>query len=272
MRRWLLLAAGAVMNSVLILPGTAVAGGLLQCTYVASSHTLSLWISGEGTIDLSRNEEGTILLWGNPACGGTTVFNTDKIKVGAGDGDQVVIIRLGNGGFKPGFTNESGSSDEIEFSVDLGEGTNDQVSIIGGPGGERIRTGTFVVGFIVQQRVNLNAGESTGVDSDLGLRLDRVVVLGNGGGDVISAAGGAATGIASGLPLYAFGGAGWDTLVGGNRGDRLFGNDGSDTLRGAKGDDYLHTFDGVGGNDVANGGDGIGDECLTDPGDTEISC
>ena len=49
---------------------------------------------------------------------------------------------------------------------------------------------------------------------------------------------------------------------GGSGNDRLFGQDGGDTL---------HTRDGVRGNDLANGGSDI-DFCSTDPEDRKVSC
>ncbi len=68
------------------------------------------------------------------------------------------------------------------------------------------------------------------------------------------------------------GGAGDDLLLGQNGNDRLSGGPaaGDDVLQGATGADFLAALDGERG-DHLNGGTGV-DGCLSDAGDTRLSC
>ncbi len=127
-------------------------------------------------------------------------------------------------------------------------------------------------GFADPGQVNLNAGEATGIDTDVTLLLVEMTrVYPVGGPDVISGAGGAGTGAEFHGRLLLYGGDGGDLLIGGSGQDWLDGQKGGDTLRGRGGAGFLLAEDGVQGNDVANGGAGD-DACQADPGDTKISC
>ncbi len=138
---------------------------------------------------------------------------------------------------------------------------------------DNIRFGHPTQGFAIGL-VNLNPGETTGVDADVVIHggTEAVSAYGNDGGDTISGLGGAATGEDFTLPMTLHGNNGADTLVGGTKIDALYGGQGADTLRGRGSNDYLETTDGVSGNDTANGGSGSNDTCIIDSGDTEISC
>ncbi len=76
--------------------------------------------------------------------------------------------------------------------------------------------------------------------------VDRLVVFGLGGNDWISAA-------SLSIPVELDGGAGIDSLYGGQRGDILRGGAGNDVIIGGSGDDVL---EGQGGNDYLAGGQG----------------
>src|SRR5207248_7439429 len=75
--------------------------------------------------------------------------------------------------------------------------------------------------------------------------VDRVLVLGMGGNDLISAA-------AVSVPVILDGGDGDDTLIGGSGGDLLFAGPGNNSLVAGLGDDTLVG----GGNDTLDGGAG----------------
>src|SRR6187397_1190986 len=88
-----------------------------SCEYTGSNHKLKIIAPTGGAI--SRDGSGQIRINGVWSCR-ATVNNTDTINVFSGAGTQFVVLDLNNGGFKPGFTDEPGSSDEIEISVNLG--------------------------------------------------------------------------------------------------------------------------------------------------------
>ncbi|MEU0599836.1 hypothetical protein ABZ484_16545 [Streptomyces sp. NPDC006393] len=62
-----------------------------------------------------------------------------------------------------------------------------------------------------------------------------------------------------------------DLIIAGDGADVVVGGPGADTILGGPGRDVLNSRDRVGGNDTVDGGAGT-DVCLTDPGDTRISC
>jgi hypothetical protein len=227
--------------------------------------------TGNIAMQIRRNAAGQILI-GSQWCDGATVENTDTIYVIGDDRNQHVNLWLHHGGFKPGKTNEPGSSDEIEIALYFSGGT-DWLSISGSPQTDDIRFGHPTTGFAVG-RVNLNAAESTGVDGDVSLMAgaETVAVSAGDGPDDVSGAGGVGTGEEFTLPMSLHGNDGADALTGGTVADVLYGDKGGDTLKGRGGNDFLDAEDDVSGNDTANGGAGVDDTCFTDPGDTEINC
>jgi len=247
------------------------AGNLIDCTFSASKHKVKITIHGDHNVELERGGNGTILVNSIPCVGSPGVFNTDSIAIFAGAGHQVVTIFLGNGGFKPGFTDEPGTSDEIEISVSLG-GDNDLLALMGNTSADKITIGKSN-GFAVQGRINLNSGEATGIDADLTmiLGIEDFFVFGKDGGDTVSANGGAGTGGAAEFDVHLDGGKGGDSLTGGTQGDHLYGGPDADVLSGGAGPDNLDSTDGVHGNDQIFGGAGA-DSCTFDSGDSTTSC
>ena len=282
--------AGIVLSMAGLLLATAppaAAHTSYSCDFIADEHRVHITFSGHywtSYFHLYRDVGGRIRFqevgispgphYGDPEgqnCDGATVLETDSITVVAGAGAHRLWLTLGNGGFKPGFTNEPGQSDEIEIRVSLGGG-NDQLAIFDGSSDSNIVIGKSS-GFGIQGRVNLNAGESTGVDADLTLiqSIETVYVDGGSGADVLRGDGGAGTGGKVDFPLGLFGGKGSDMLVGGTNADTIHGGNGADTLKGGDGADELISADGVNGNDTVNGGNGR-DTCDADPGDSLTSC
>jgi Ca2+-binding RTX toxin-like protein len=143
----------------------------------------------------------------------------DRLTAGAGD-DQLVT-GVASGGFFNGLANVG----SYYPGVDGGNDTLD-----GGEGVDR----AYV----------MLSGHAGGVTVDISDAA--AVSLIREGGVVI----GSITGVEQ---VFAFGGSGADSLVGGTLGDFLYGDGGDNTLRGGGGSDYLR----VGaGNDVVQGGDG----------------
>lgn len=264
-----LLAVCAIVATVFAVPSTVAAAGI-TCSYNSSTHTVTVTaVGGPFTVYLSRDAQGRILL-NSVWCQSTaTVANTDKIIVNGDGGFQNLTVNIANGGFRPGFTDEPGTSDEIEFEVNLGgqpDSATEGLAIFGTTAVDKIDLGQNDAGTV--RRVNLNAAEATGIDSDMSVKgIERATVYGDASDDVIRARGKAGTGPAAfALPLLVYGGHGNDTIKGGNAADGLFGEQGTDTVYGFGGADTLHLDDGAPG-DVGYGGTGA-DAALTDAGDT----
>ena len=250
------------------------AGNAIDCVYTDSNHKLKVTANFDNTnVELERSTSGAILINGFPCGGSPTVTNTDSVVILAGAGHQVVSIFVGGGGFKPGFTDEPGTSDEIEISVSLG-GDTDTFAIIGDntARGDKVVMGKSS-GFAVQGRINLNPGESSGIDGDVTLILgiEDVFMFGRDGTDTLSADGGSGTGSPVEFPVIISGGKGGDTLTGGNAADHIEGGTGPDIIKGGAGPDVLNSADGTNGNDEVFGGSGV-DACTIDPGDVTTSC
>ena len=239
-----------------LVPSAASAAG---CTFDLATHTMTFSAGGAGIYRSGDNLIGN----GDPCVDGTTaatVTNTDLIVIDSDGGDHVLIMLTG-GPLAPGFTNEPGSSDEIEISV------RDSISleIDGSLGPDSIVGGT--------EGFNLNAAEP---DDDVDL-LGVELILGpeiysDQGDDLISLRGGSGTG--DDLPALASlnGDDGNDTvlasrysefdepplfgatIVGGLGNDRLEGGPFNDSMLGYDGADVL---DGFGGDDSLDGGAGL---------------
>lgn len=253
-----------------LMPGAPVAAVSVTCTRISAKLIVDMVGAGETVV--SRNRGGTILIDGQ-GCSGATVTNIDYIRFNGDAADQSVQLKLDNGPFAPGFTNETGSSDEIEFYLYLGAG-HSGMKIVAGAADDDIRFGYTQITAGYYPRINLNAAESSGIDADVYGTSDvfGMFVFGGAGADTISADGGAGTGdkwVDVGMKIS--GGNGADTLTGGLGGDSMIGGPGSDTLHGGQGDDALEADDGVSGNDTIIGGPGT-DICWFDPGDIVTNC
>lgn len=282
---------GTVLGILGLLLATAVPVAVASswtCDYFPSTDRVRVVITGSGQTSVLENG-GQIWVNSTWCDNVATITNTDRISILAGAGDQELNINWNGQGFRPGVTNEAGDSDEIEFSISLGPGTDElYISLPSIP--DTVRAGKSS-GAYVAGRVNLNAAETTGVDADITLvvGIEGVSINGSGGNDILSGAGGAGTGDAFTIPLTLYGHIGNDTVTGGTASDTLEGADGndiltggasgddinggpgSDTLKGGSGPDVLYAVDGVLGNDEVYGGTGV-DTCLADRGDLKTSC
>ena len=173
-------------------------------------------------------------------CGTATVTNTNAIYVNGDAGQQRFNIDLGAGAFVPGKTKESRGVSEIEFVVNLGAST-DSIMVIGGSKDELFTLGTG--------DLNLNADSDVDVTAT---NVDVWTLLGNGGADRISLAGGRGTGGAYAGTSTLNGGGGNDVMTGGPVRDFFLGGPGNDTMSGGAGVD---TMNGEAGNDTISGGD-----------------
>jgi Ca2+-binding RTX toxin-like protein len=268
-----LIAATLVASVQLLSVATPAAGASVNCVYTASNHRAKVTISGGGFVTLSRDSLSRIKVNGTWCDNAATVYNTDQINVFANDGDQIVIVDTkANGGFQPGFTNEAGSSDEVEISISLGNGKADGVDLHSDGSAVHFVAGRSSGSFALLGRINFNANEATGVDADITMivGIEQLVMVGSGGEDTFSGAGGYGTGESYIGRMRMFGNDGPDTLVGGAAADWIYAGAGADTLKGGSGPDYLDSKDGTGGEQVF-GGPG-NDTCNVDITDQTTSC
>ena len=275
MRRSLVVVVLAGLGTTFVSTSPALAA--TTCTYNTTTHVATVTSTGFGpAVDIIRTPGTTFisvnatLCMGGPYLAATTT-NTRRIVVNLnGDGDEL-SINLGLGAFAPGFGNEAGTSDEIEFVVN--SGSNDWVALFGKSGADTFRLGTGNG----RPRLNVNAKETTGIDADITVNgAGFLFVSGAGGNDRISANGGKGTGAPLSRSAVLVGGTGNDVLVGGAGGDSLHTStfdadpDDHDVLNGMGGPDEIDAVDGDGLDEV-NGGAGT-DECIPDPGDAVTGC
>ncbi len=258
-----------------LLPTSASAA--VSCSYVGGTHTLTVTADAHGDAAALRVESGggnddIEVFQGNftteiTPCGGVdqpTIADTDTIELNenaAGTSNVSFRLALANGPFAPGFTDEPGGSDEIEFDVAADADGVDDFQVLGRTGDDNIRFGT--AGGVVSG--NLNAGEIAGADGgdrDVDTTgIDGLSMDGQGGQDTITADGAPGAPDFDGpVPLRVsfLGGAGNDTLRSGTFASGAFsnalgGDAGDDTMTGNIGSDSIQVGE---GNDVADGGGG----------------
>ncbi|MEA2451380.1 MAG: hypothetical protein QOG04_90 [Actinomycetota bacterium] len=220
-----------------------------------------------GTTDdtIQTNATGTFV-----NCSTATVSNTNTIATSYGNNraDQGLVIDLSNGEFVPG-ANETGADREIEFTVNLGTGVGDTLTVVGSTGADHIVFGRSAVaacaGGTGRLSFNLNAQEATD-DCDTTAAISNVenfVVAGSGGDDIISFGGAEGTGNAFlATATYSIGGGGGDDEITGSlQADTITGGAGDDDLTGGEGDDSLD-----GGDDYDAVAGGVGADMLDDTG------
>lgn len=235
---------GAVLLFMLAPPWTEpVLADSANCSYDALTMTVSVSVTPSndfapgihvfpsGDIGVSDADDPPI------DCGAATVSNSDTISiVNTSTTDPVGLFIQLDFPFAPGATNETGSSDEIEFNIDFGAG------------GGVVRFDDSPVALHVVMggdQINLDASETDGVDADVTVTGADVFFMGTVFDDVIDAGGGG-----PGVPAQPFqadvelnGGVndtGADTLIGGDGNDRIFGIGGQNHIEGGAGDDQIY--------------------------------
>ncbi len=166
-----------------------------SCTYDPVTHRVTATFGSGLTGTLSQS--GAEIRADGAQCGAATTANTETIEVIGDENDaEKLTISLAGGTFLGGFTNEPGTSDEVEIELDLkGPPTADEVTVAGSGSADHVTLGASGTGAAMTSAANLNANEADGVDADItsagfvGFQVD-----GAGGADVLSGAGGAGTG------------------------------------------------------------------------------
>src|SRR3954470_7466610 len=169
-RRLAIAVGGVVATSAAIFAAPAAAD--ISCSYSAANHTVTANVTGpppSGYADgIGRfGNQITAGYTSGPLpfaqCGAGTVFNTDTVVVNISTSAEVSPSIPTN--LAPGFTDEPGSSDEIEIIVNSGP-SPDAIHFFPGfstSGSNTIRLGSSGT----QQLVNLNAAEADGIDADV---------------------------------------------------------------------------------------------------------
>jgi Ca2+-binding RTX toxin-like protein len=231
-----LVSAALVAAATFVLASPASAVTPDTCLYDGPTQIVSVIFPGtiNVTRTVSREHNGNKIYYNGAPCSTATVKNTKTIYVTTDVGSQTLDIDLSNGQFAPGAGTESKGASEIEWEVDLGDGT-DTINVTGGAEADNIH-------FEGKDQLMLN-GDG---DSDVHLMNTEMRSVDAGGGnDHLSAS--------STTPRVAFyGGSGSDTLSGGGANDDLEGGADNDTVNGNDGNDSLYV---VSGDDHANGGD-----------------
>ena len=154
-------------------------------------------------------------------CSGSTVLNTDTIDVDGATGTESVTIDFAGGPYAPGMTDETGTTDEIEWSID----PIDELTIIGSAGADTIRLGSS----------GINLSNDGDADIVPATPIALVTVNAAAGNDVVTGVG--AFGADPGWwmsPIHENGEAGADKLTGGLAGDEIDGGTENDTLSALK--------------------------------------
>jgi Ca2+-binding RTX toxin-like protein len=294
------------------------------CGYDGGSHTATITVT-PGTARATGaffRVDGKLFvtsLEGPPSglCGAATNTNTDTIVVNNASATQradgIFYVQVPEPGVTgpngPGFTNEPGNSDEIEWIFNYGPGGRLGVS----PLVSTIDPGSAVDLTLGGNQINLNAGEADGVDADVTLNgVTGALFYGSDHSDRWIGSGGTGTPATpftvpmqvyavlnfdvdpdtdaivtgSGDDLVSSGpradfiatGAGKDTVSAGSGDDQIFGGPGKDLLQGLAGLDLIK-----GGNqndrllggpdpDRLNGGAGKKDRCSKSKQDHRKKC
>jgi Ca2+-binding RTX toxin-like protein len=199
-----------LLASVGLAPPAAAA---VACTFTAPTATVT---SEAGDAVVIVRSGDAIHVSGSP-CESATVTTTDTIAVQATGVLASVTIDLSGGAFAPGATVESDDSSEIEINLPADVPL---VWVVGSNAADHVTAGAG--------GINLNANETT-PDVDVAITgTPSIEIEGGDGDDVLSIAGGAATGNAIRGTLR--GGLGNDTLRTGAPGSALDGGDGTDAV------------------------------------------
>jgi Ca2+-binding RTX toxin-like protein/exonuclease III len=162
--------------------------------------------------------------------------NVDRVNLVGSVADEAFLIDMSAAPYAPGSEEELTGQSEIEFVVNLGEGF-DTLQVDGGPAENTITAGSG--------GINLNGDDDSDVTFAGG--VDRLILRGEVGKDLVTATGDPVTGLPVVTPVVLRGGPAADVLRGGPLNDDIIGDGGHDWLVGGAGDDV---FRGLWGTDT----------------------
>ena len=230
-------AMGVLTGIAAIVAAAPAAWGQAQSTCSFDPATATVTVTAKGTAaDLRAIVSTGAIRFDGVQCGTATVTNTDTIRIVGTDHSNVAML---TGTFAPGLTPEADGASEIEIEIDMGADADRLEVYLGGGNNTLLMTST-----------GIDVGEDG--DEDIhSATVERIIIDGRGGRDVIDASDYVST--PTGGRLDIFGGAGDDRLTGSFKGNNLYGQEGNDTLYGGDGIDELY---GGPGNDTMFGGPG----------------
>lgn len=239
---------GAVLCWLAVLPASRASADQASCSFSPAAHTATITVtSGTGPaawISI-RSSDGALIVGssaGSGPCAAATRNNLDSIvvnSVNAATTGSLFYVYPGVP-FAPGFTDEPGSSDEIEMAFNLSSGGRWYLGLAAAG------TATPLDLSLGGNAINLNRSEPDGIDADATVTgIAYVYLLGSTGPDVVTAGGGPGTPGPFTTPVIASSGPGADLLVGGSRADDLSGGLDPDRIFGGKGKDDLKGEDGI---------------------------
>ena len=148
--------------AVTLVPAVPASAADVTCTYNGTTRVATVTTTAQSTeVDIMRTPGTTFisvnatLCMGGPTQAATTT-NTKRIVVNLNGAANRANINLSLGAFAPGFGNEQGTSDEIEFTVN--SQADDVLAIVGRSSADRFPLGTTSA----QSRVSLNARNDGG--------------------------------------------------------------------------------------------------------------
>ena len=218
------------------------AGAEVTASWDASAGRLSIQLSAAGDGAIVARDGDRIAVrhtggWAVPVAGPTVAATAAISVLDSSGGSTELVVDLGGGRFDR-------AAGTPRFAVDLGAGA-DTVRVLGEAGRDNIRLGT--------EGLNLTALEDAQPDIVQPAGVDRWVLEGRGGHDLLSAGGGAGSGGPVAVPVEVVAGPGGGVFGGGSAGDLIRGADGNDSLIAGDGADVV---DGGGGGDSISGGNG----------------
>ena len=257
-------------------PTTSEAQAPVTCINNAAQHRLDVAVNSSSVTEFTIAVDSGAIVVDHAGCtsndGTTTV---DKIVVKDDVGASVTVTLAVDDRFAPGFSNEAGNSDEIEFVLELGTG-QDSVVVQATNARTNLRGGRDKAGGVFRPEINLNAGETRGVDGDVVLKsgVEHVSFIGGNRDDKLRMDGGRGMQKALKMPTVINGRGSSDEIVGGKGPDNLYGDGegcegscaGRDSIKGGAGNDQI-----IAGakNDAAFGGTGR-DPIYGGPGNDKI--
>jgi Ca2+-binding RTX toxin-like protein len=212
---------------------------------------LEIRMTAPGDQAVIARSGNSLVLTGNGAAAtvGTMATVSEIAFVDASGGATEAVIDLGGGRFTA-----------IGMAVDLGADPADTMRILGEPGYDKIYVGP--------SGVNLTADTDHVLDVRAPTGVDRWILEGRGGHDLLSAGGDAKEPVGGQMtvPVEIVAGPGGGLFSGGAANDVIRGGTGNDQLYGGEGNDLVFTG---GGSDQLSGG--LGDDVLDNgPGPDDI--
>jgi Ca2+-binding RTX toxin-like protein len=230
-----------------------------QCAWTSGTGTLVVTLTAGQVAVVSLRSSDSAILVNNSLCpstaSGLTSTNLKILTINGDTGNETVVLDYLNGFFGMGSSTVTANG----TSIDLKAGTGDAVKVRTPNADDKVICGATTAGVNLCNVNNLVSMEGNVADIKTFTGVESVGFGLGAGNDTFSGAGsGAGTpGTATWgsnpftLPIDVHGGAGNDTLTGGKGADKVYGDDGNDTVSAEASSTYgADTFAGGAGTDT----------------------